>query len=188
MSYFGQTEDAPVTLGEAYWYATGIVLAFAYFMFTYSQFILYFYKISGIIRVACNGLIYRKVLRMSKSSIDGGQIGKIVNLLSNDLRTFDEFLVWVYDLWRGPLEVTAFLIAMYAEVGLAAVIGMGFLMCFIPLQSKTNEIKGTHPIDRLSEIDFFCLYFAVWCGKKAANLINRKAKRTDFRIKVMMRF
>lgn len=124
-------------MNEAYGYASGMVFPYPIFLITYSQFVLYAYKISGRVRAALSGLIYRKVLRMSKSSIDGGQIGKIVNLLSNDLRAFDELLIKFYDLWRGPLEVVSFFVATYIEIGAAAFTGMGFLICFIPLQSKS---------------------------------------------------
>lgn len=73
---------------------------------------------------------------MSRSSIDGGQIGKIVNLLSNDLRLLDDVNILIFDIWRGPLEATAFLIAIYMEIGSSVFIGMGFLACFIPFKSK----------------------------------------------------
>lgn len=44
---------------------------------------------------------------------------------------------------------------------------------------------GTYPKYNLNNIFFFLLLFTVWFGKKAAELITRKAKRTDFRIKIM---
>lgn len=90
------------------------------------------------VRVACGGLIYRKALRILTSSITEGQTGKIINLLSNDVRKFDEVFVWVYDIWRGPFEMISFLIVIYLEIGAPAFVGMGFLAIFIPLQCITT--------------------------------------------------
>lgn len=141
VTYFGQKEDAPVSLNEAFWYASGIVFPSAFYLFTFSLFALYLYKMSAKVRAGCSGLIYRKVLRMSKSSIDGGQTGKIINLLSNDLRTFDDLMFCVYTCWRCPIDVIVFLIVIYIEIGVAALIGMGFLACFIPIKGKIFEIE-----------------------------------------------
>lgn len=141
VTYFGQTDETVVTLSEACWYAAGVVLPSVFYLFVTNPFSLYEYNVCGKIRVGLSGLIYRKVLRMSKSSIDGGQIGKIINLLSNDLRTIDDLFRWIYSMWRGPFEVIFSLILLCIEIGDAAFIGMGFLLCFIPLQSKEFEIK-----------------------------------------------
>lgn len=137
INYFGQTEDdVVITFGDAYWYASGMVLSFLFVVVTFSPFVLYLIDVSGTIRIGLSGLIYRKILRMSTSSLDGGQIGRIINLLSNDLRRLDEGLLRVFNLWKAPLEAVAFFCAIYMEIGVAAVIGMGFLLSFIPLKSE----------------------------------------------------
>lgn len=87
-------------------------------------------------RVACSGLIYKKSLRLLKSTTEEGQSGKIINLLSNDLSKFDIGLAFLHDVWKGPLEAATFFIVIYNEIGLAAVAGMAFLASFIPLQGS----------------------------------------------------
>lgn len=89
-------------------------------------------------RVACSGLIYRKSLRLRKSAAKEGQNGHIINLLSNDLSQFDDGLLYLHDVWKGPLEALAFFIVIYIEIGIAAAVGMAFLICFIPLQGNDN--------------------------------------------------
>lgn len=96
----------------------------------------YMTKISTKIRLACSGLIYQKVLRLTKSSIDENQTGKIINLVSNDLDKFGDGVEALHDIWRGPLESAAFFTIIYMEIGVAAVVGMVFLLSFIPLQCK----------------------------------------------------
>lgn len=92
-----------------------------------------------MIRVACGGLIYRKALRISKSSTKEGQAGTIINLLSNDSAKICETLSFIFDVWRGPLEAIAFFFIIYMEIGNAAFVGYAFLCSFIPLKSKRME-------------------------------------------------
>lgn len=124
------------TLEDAYWYATGIVLSTAFMIVTFHPFILYIFKTSCKVRIACSGLIYQKSLRLMKSSTEEGQNGLIINLLSSDLAKFDIGLAFLHDVWKGPLEALVFFIVIYIEIGVAAVAGMAFLASFIPLQGK----------------------------------------------------
>lgn len=88
------------------------------------------------IRVACSGLIYKKSLRMLKSSSKDGQNGQIINLLSSDLTKFDVVVPFITDIVDGPIQMVIFFIVIYMEIGIAAVVGMTFLASFIPLQGK----------------------------------------------------
>lgn len=126
-----------VTLNDAYWYASGIVFSTAFMIITFHPFILYIFKTSCKVRVACSGLIYQKTLRLLKSSAEEGQNGKIINLLSSDLAKFDIGLAFLHDVWKGPLEALVFFVVIYIEIGIAAVAGMAFLASFIPLQGKS---------------------------------------------------
>lgn len=102
----------------------------------YNPYILYTSKTACKIRVACSGLIYQKLLRIKKSSIEDGQNGQIINLLSSDLTKFDVVLMLVADTVNGPVQMVVFFILIYLEIGFNAVIGMAFLASFIPLQSE----------------------------------------------------
>lgn len=96
--------------------------------------ILYIFKTSCRLRVACAGLMYQKTLRLSKSSAEDGLNGKIINLLSNDLSKLDLCFGFVHDVWKGPMEAIVFFIVIYYEIGISAVVGMAFLVSFTPLQ------------------------------------------------------
>lgn len=91
---------------------------------------------SAKIRVACGGLVYKKALRISKSSIKEAHSGKVINLLSSDLTRCETTLAFLYDVWKGPIEVVIFFIIIYKEIGIAAASGMLFLISFVLLQGK----------------------------------------------------
>lgn len=141
VTFFAQNDDdANASLTDAYWYATGIVVSTAFITSTYHPYTLYTYKRACQMRVACSGLIYRKSLRITKSCIDDGQNGHIINLLSNDLWKFDKGLAYLYFIWKGPLETLAYSIVIYREIGISAMIGMAFMVAFVPLQGNFHVI------------------------------------------------
>lgn len=87
------------------------------------------------LRSGCSGLIYQKLLRISKSS-ESGQNGQIINLLSNDLLKFDRAITLLFVVLRAPMELIAYSVVIYTEIGVSAVIGMAFLIAFVPFQGK----------------------------------------------------
>lgn len=138
VGYFSSADGFNTTLKDAYWYATGIVFCTAFTVIMIHPFNFYMTKFAFKIRLACSGLIYRKVLRLKKSSMNESQTGKIINLISNDLDKFGIGVESLHDIWRGPLESAAFFTIIYLEIGVAAVVGMVFLLSFIPLQRRCD--------------------------------------------------
>lgn len=134
VGYFSQREEHPVTLGWAYAYASGIVFSTVLHMGVFHPFVFFAMNSLCKTRMACSGLIYRKALRISKSSTQEGQNGKIINLLSNDLAKFEVAFIYIHEVWKGPLQAILFMVVIYKEIGIAGVIGLIFLLAFIPLQ------------------------------------------------------
>lgn len=95
---------------------------------------------------------------MTKSAQVDGINGRVINLLSNDLGKFDIAICFLHDLWKGPLETillgkkehspasTARKLAIlfsiilgylvYREIGYSGIIGIVFILSFIPIQCK----------------------------------------------------
>lgn len=88
------------------------------------------------IRVACGGLLYQKLFRISKASEEDGQSGQMISLLSNDLTKLDFRFGFFNFLFESPIEFLAYWVICYMEIGLSAVIGMVFLLAFTPLQGE----------------------------------------------------
>lgn len=79
--------------------------------------------------------------------------------MSNDVGKFEIALAFIHDLWKGPLELFLLGYFIYREIGIAGMLGIGFMLSFIPLQ--------------------------VWIGKRAAVYRLKTTKRTDVRVKLM---
>lgn len=129
----GQTES---TRQDAYIYASGIILSSAIHIFTFNPFIVYVIEVSAIIRLGCMGMMYNKAMSLPKSAIFEGLNGQVINLMASDLQRFDWAISFLHDIWKGPFEALLFTYFIYREIGISAVIGIAFLLSFIPLQGK----------------------------------------------------
>lgn len=83
---------------------------------------------------------YFQVVNLSKSFAVDGLNGQVINLLSFDVNRFNNSLAFLHHLWKGPIEMIVFGYFLYKEIGYYGWIGIGFILCFVPIQSKF-EIK-----------------------------------------------
>ncbi|XP_013107786.2 probable multidrug resistance-associated protein lethal(2)03659 isoform X2 [Stomoxys calcitrans] len=158
VAYFASGQTS-ITKDNAYLFAGGIVLCSIIPVLTFHPFIFYIFQVGTKIRLALSGLVYRKCQQISKSASNDGLRARAINILSNDLGRFDVALCFLHDLWKGPTESLLIGYLMYREIGISAVIGVAFMLSFIPLQA--------------------------WAGKKAAYYRQKTAERTDLRVKLM---
>ncbi|KYN18669.1 hypothetical protein ALC57_09015 [Trachymyrmex cornetzi] len=155
--YFNTTD---VDKSYAYGYAVGVILCSALNVFVIHPYTIGMLHMGMKIRVACCSLIYRKTLKLTKTALGETTIGQAVNLLSNDVNRFDISIIFLHYLWLGPLETIIMTYVMYdiIDVGVSSVIGVAFLLMFIPLQG--------------------------WLGKKSSELRLKTAIRTDARVRL----
>jgi ATP-binding cassette, subfamily C (CFTR/MRP), member 4 len=81
-------------------------------------------------------IIYFQSLRLSKTALGETTVGQVVNLLSNDVNRFDVAIIFVHYLWIGPLATIIITYLMWLEISWAAVVGVAFMLAFIPLQGE----------------------------------------------------
>ncbi|XP_076254946.1 putative multidrug resistance-associated protein lethal(2)03659 isoform X2 [Rhynchophorus ferrugineus] len=151
--------DSPMSKGEAYMYSSFLVLASTITMLFQHNFMFYQYNLGVKIRVATTALVYRKALRLSKSSLAQTNIGQMVNLISNDVGRFETAIKQIHSIWLAPVELLIIMALLYLYVGATGMIGILFLALFIPLQ--------------------------MWLGKKTSIFRLNTALKTDERIRLM---
>lgn len=96
---------------------------------------LYTKRIGMRVRVACCSLIYRKVLKLSKTSLVDTDVGMLVNLLSNDVNRFDFAASVFHFIWIMPIQAVIGSYVMYDFVGPVAFVGIGAMVLqAVPLQ------------------------------------------------------
>ncbi|XP_025834708.1 probable multidrug resistance-associated protein lethal(2)03659 isoform X5 [Agrilus planipennis] len=157
--YFYKPGQKEITQAEAYWYAAAVVLCSLINVLVTHPYMQGMLHLGMKMRVASCSLIYRKALRLSKTALGQTTVGQVVNLLSNDVNRFDVAVIFAHQLWVGPLETIIVTYFMYQLVGISAVIGIFFLLMFIPLQ--------------------------FYLGKQTSVLRLKIALRTDERVRLM---
>ncbi|KAF7996691.1 hypothetical protein HCN44_002337 [Aphidius gifuensis] len=115
------------------------------------------FALYGVV-IVIKELLVGKALRLSKTVLGDISVGQAINLLSNDINRFDTMLIYLHYIWIGPVLTGLAMYFMYLEVGLPAVIGVGALILFIPLQ--------------------------IYLSKKSSNLRSKIAVRSDERIRL----
>ncbi|KAH8334357.1 hypothetical protein KR059_009145 [Drosophila kikkawai] len=93
-------------------------------------------------RVAVSSAIYRKALRLSRTSLGDTTTGQVVNLLSNDLNRFDRALIHFHFLWLGPVELLIAAYFLYQQIGAASFYGIGILLLYLPLQTYLSRVTS----------------------------------------------
>ncbi|KAL0809378.1 hypothetical protein ABMA28_011576 [Loxostege sticticalis] len=161
INYFS-TAGPTVSTTHAYLYALGVVGLMALNATMIHPMLLWLLDMAMKIRVGCCSLIYRKLLRLDLNAggkASEGLAGHVINLLTTDAQRFDMASLFITDLIRSPLESSLIVYLMYRQIGVAAFIGVAFLLMFIPLQG--------------------------YLGKISSKLRRKTAVRTDNRIRMM---
>lgn len=140
--YFSPGVQERTAASDAYLNAAGIVLCTFLMVICYHGYVLYSLQMGMRIRLTCSGLIYKKALRLTKSVAIDGLNGQVINLMSTDVGRFDASVSLLHDLWKGPLELIVMGYLIYREIGAYGLVGIAFLLCFLPIQSKCDPIRS----------------------------------------------
>eukprot|EP00057_Strongylocentrotus_purpuratus_P008604 XP_011663078.1 PREDICTED: ATP-binding cassette sub-family C member 9 isoform X1 [Strongylocentrotus purpuratus] len=88
------------------------------------------------VRAAIQSAVYAKALRLSSSGIGSGSltIGQITNHMSVDPATISLALSWFHSCWSIPYQVVIYMIILYCELGVSALVSCVILPLSIPVQ------------------------------------------------------
>ena len=95
------------------------------------------YRTGWYFKNSATALIYDHLLKTKTSDLDsaGMTTGKLVNLISNDVSRYDEFIVYQHFSWEAILELGTILVLISYILNLnSALAGIGVTVFFIPIQ------------------------------------------------------
>ncbi|XP_031342126.1 probable multidrug resistance-associated protein lethal(2)03659 [Photinus pyralis] len=157
IAFFTHTGNESVT--SSYMHA-GIIVVCSYLNVLLGHNYMLLLHVFGMkLRIACCSLIYRKSLRVKKTELGAWSVGEMVNLLSNDVSRCDHAANHAHNLWVCPLETIIIIYILNDRLGFVSVIGILFMISFIPLQ--------------------------LYMGKKNFTFRLRTAFKTDERVRLM---
>lgn len=135
MEYFTPNQTH-ISREEAIIFACSIVVVQIFQVLIAHTFVLGLEHLGLRIRVSVCSLIYRKALRLSKSSLAETTVGQMVNLLSNDVNRFNRCVIHAHALWIAPIEIGVILYLIYQNVHPSAISGIFLLILCVPFQCK----------------------------------------------------
>lgn len=162
--YIPDSEGSTMKYEEAIIYASGIVILTAINAILVSQFYSTSFHNGMKVRVAVCSLVYRKVshprslrislsdkekknaeslqqsklqsLRLSHTALGEASPGKVVNLLSNDVRRFELASLFSNAMWTAPTLTVIVTVLLFMEIGWAALLGVGVICIVAPIQGE----------------------------------------------------
>lgn len=112
-----------------------------------------------------------------------GLNGRVINLLSFDMNRFNNIMTFLRYLWKGPVEIIVFGYFIYGEIGYYGFIGVGFILCFVPIQGMHQNKKRNKKQQFNGQWPNFSL--TVVMGTMTAKYRFRLSGKMDSRIRVM---
>ncbi|KAI1289972.1 ATP-binding cassette sub-family C member 4 [Halotydeus destructor] len=129
--YFTGTSD--LTLQDAYYCVMVLIsstLSYAVFRsFFYQQVVREGYKAKNSVE----GLLYKKMLRMSASS-NLVSPGQILNMMANDLEAIMVLPYYICYLYIAPIQAVICMVILWYYIGPSVIMGIFMLLLFIPFQ------------------------------------------------------
>lgn len=130
------------TRESAILYATGLVSLSALSAVSINQFMFGSFSNGMKVRLATCSLIYRKSLKLSTTAMGNTSVGKVVNLLSNDVSRFDIVSVFLHSMWLAPLLTVVIGYLLYVEIGIPGLVGILVIAIVTPIQSYTGKLSS----------------------------------------------
>jgi ATP-binding cassette subfamily C (CFTR/MRP) protein 4 len=168
----GQTE---ITSNQAYICAGIITLLSAIRVLFLNWMLLEMSALGMKTRIACSSLIYRRILKFEKIALQKVTVGKVINLLSNDVNRLERAFALVHFLWIAPIEIVLGVSYMNITLGPAAVAGVGAITFCLLFQSESLS----------SFLQLMENYVSVFMSKKLSINRDEVALSTDNRIRLI---
>ena len=96
------------------------------------------------VRLACSGLIYRKILRMGVTSFESTSAGDICNLLAVDMTRIETGIMFVTYLLIGPIQSIIVVWVILHEIGVTFLAGFFLLILILPIKAILAKIYNTY--------------------------------------------
>lgn len=129
-----------VSHGQAISYAMILTISSFAFAFSRRSVIVLCLRIANNVRIALTVMIYRKILKLSKSSLEQTDIGQVLNIISNDLKRFENVGFQLSYILTGPIISIIVIYISYSYLGVACIGGFAVLMLFIPFQGFMGRL------------------------------------------------
>ncbi|XP_065916538.1 ATP-binding cassette subfamily C member 4-like isoform X2 [Dysidea avara] len=167
---------------NAYLYATGLMLVMLCIAVQYTWVYYWSDKIGMMSRIIMTGAIYRKVLRLSHSTIGLLSIGHIVNLASNDVQRFNQGFEYIHELWLVPLLTLSLTYLLWREIGPSCLVGMFLVVFQSPVQYICARLYTKWRVRVMNEIISGMRLIKMYAWERAFHAYVKKIRKKESNI------
>ncbi|KAI1289994.1 ATP-binding cassette sub-family C member 4 [Halotydeus destructor] len=134
--------DKSITIAQVYMWSCVYLSGTLIFAICRSNFYYHGVRYGMRIRVAMEGLVYRKILRLSSSSFQDTSPGQVLNMMANDFLTFEYAAYDVVYFLIAPVQSAICIIVMWNYIGISTLTGMTLLLLLVPFQAVMMRLFG----------------------------------------------
>lgn len=99
--------------------------------------------LTALIRTSLSSQIFRKLSKLSKFTVDKSELGKVINLLSNDFNLIEIKTQFVFKLATFIFSFIGVLVILYLRIGWQGLICIAFPTVLIPFYILLIKFNGS---------------------------------------------
>ncbi|XP_022796167.1 multidrug resistance-associated protein 4-like isoform X2 [Stylophora pistillata] len=134
VSYF--IPNSSITKLEAYFYAMAVTVASTLSVILHQLDFFNGHRAGMHLRIATTGCVFRKSLRLGQ----GVMTGHVVNLVSTDTQSFDQFVSYLHFLWITPVQMVATMYLLWIQLGVSCFVPLAIMLLLILYQSHLGRV------------------------------------------------
>lgn len=138
LTFFSKTPTTTITQSQAHLYGIGVIMCTLIPGLMLNWYNLWSSQLALKMRIGCCCLMFEKILHATRS--DGMSAGRAINLMTNDTSRFEQALIRVVNLFKGPLQTFVVTYFVYVELGFAGLTGLGFMLSTVPIQCNEKNV------------------------------------------------
>lgn len=97
-------------------------------------------KSGNNIRTAVTAMLYKKVLRMSKSSSQQAEMGQVINVIANDLTRFEDLSWNIHAIPLAPIMTALVIWFTYNLIQESCFVGLAVIVLLLPIQAIMGRL------------------------------------------------
>eukprot|EP00262_Sarcandra_glabra_P011548 TRINITY_DN2799_c0_g1_i1.p1 TRINITY_DN2799_c0_g1~~TRINITY_DN2799_c0_g1_i1.p1 ORF type:complete len:1626 (+),score=287.39 TRINITY_DN2799_c0_g1_i1:361-5238(+) len=129
-----------------YIYALSIFLGVVWGVLSEAQYFQNVMRVGFRLRSTLVAAVFRKSLRLTHEGRKKFGSGKITNLMTTDAEALQQICQQLHSLWSAPFRIIIAVFLLYAELGIAALVGSLMLVLMFPIQ--TFVISRMHKLSK----------------------------------------
>uniref|UniRef100_A0A6V7QY80 ABC-type xenobiotic transporter n=1 Tax=Ananas comosus var. bracteatus TaxID=296719 RepID=A0A6V7QY80_ANACO len=120
---------------NGYIYAFSIFAGVALGVLAEAQYFQNVMRVGFRLRSTLVAAVFRKSLRLTHESRRKFATGKITNLMTTDAEALQQICQQLHSLWSAPFRITISIVLLYAQLGVASLVGALMLVLMFPIQT-----------------------------------------------------